>query len=34
MATGRGTANVMAREGVSVLVADIRGDRAEDTKPH
>ncbi|HXY27237.1 MAG TPA: SDR family oxidoreductase [Acidimicrobiales bacterium] len=32
MATGRGTAIVMAREGARVLVADIRRDRAEETK--
>jgi NAD(P)-dependent dehydrogenase (short-subunit alcohol dehydrogenase family) len=32
MATGRGTAIVLAREGARVLVADIRRDRAEETK--
>ena len=32
MATGRATAIVMAREGAHVLVADIRADRAEETK--
>jgi NAD(P)-dependent dehydrogenase (short-subunit alcohol dehydrogenase family) len=32
MATGRATAIVMAREGARVLVADIRGDRAEETR--
>jgi NAD(P)-dependent dehydrogenase (short-subunit alcohol dehydrogenase family) len=32
MATGRATAIVMAREGARVLVADIRADRAEETR--
>jgi NAD(P)-dependent dehydrogenase (short-subunit alcohol dehydrogenase family) len=32
MATGRATAIVMAREGASVLVADIRGDSAGETR--
>jgi NAD(P)-dependent dehydrogenase (short-subunit alcohol dehydrogenase family) len=32
MATGRATAIVMAREGADVLVADIRADRAEETR--
>ena len=32
MATGRATAIVMAREGARVLVADIRRDRAEETR--
>jgi NAD(P)-dependent dehydrogenase (short-subunit alcohol dehydrogenase family) len=32
MATGRATAIVMAREGASVLVADIRRDRAKETR--
>jgi NAD(P)-dependent dehydrogenase (short-subunit alcohol dehydrogenase family) len=32
MATGRATALVLAREGASVVVADIRADRAEETR--